>query len=224
MTRAEALKIAKPIPFKTEMVQAILDGRKTVTRRVIKPKYSNTQIKIIENKYGRQLVEIQDESDVKETVKPDGTHCRQLRAMREITPLYRLGDILYVRETWFYEEHMHDKTAGKPDLPIGRYSFRYIYKASEPDYPVNVGIGANGWQSPIYMPKEAARIFLRVTGVRVERLQDCGNMQAKDEGFTCCSQFVRIWDSTVKKSDLKKYGWEANPWVWVIEFERIEVE
>ena len=74
------------------------------------------------------------------------------------------------------------------------------------------------------MPKEAARIFLRVTDVRVERLQDCGNMQAKDEGCTCCAQFIRVWDSTIKKPDLDRYGWAANPWVWVIEFERISKE
>ena len=72
------------------------------------------------------------------------------------------------------------------------------------------------------MPKEAARIFLRVTDVRVERLQDCGNMQAKDEGCSCCSQFARIWDSTIKPADLDRYGWAANPWVWVISFERCE--
>ncbi len=80
------------------------------------------------------------------------------------------------------------------------------------------------WQSPSCMPKEAARIFLRVTGVRVSQLQNCGNMDAKDEGCTCCGQFIRLWNSTIKKSDLKKYGWDANPWVWVIEFERLEVE
>ena len=79
----------------------------------------------------------------------------------------------------------------------------------------------NKWRPSIHMPREAARIFLRVTDVRVERLQDCGNMQAKDEGCTGSSQFARLWDSTVKPADRATLGWEANPWVWVIEFERI---
>lgn len=82
----------------------------------------------------------------------------------------------------------------------------------------------NKWRPSIHMPREAARIFLRVTDLRVERLQDCGNMQAKDEGCTCSSQFARIWDSTIKPADRAVCGWEANPWVWVISFERISEE
>ncbi len=99
------------------------------------------------------------------------------------------------------------------------------------------------------MPKEAARIFLRVTSVRVERLQDITAEQIMREGiyksvnpFAGVDNYVYesepkkwfsdlldcfrfgLWSSTVKKSDLKKYGWWANPWVWVIEFERLEVE
>ena len=72
------------------------------------------------------------------------------------------------------------------------------------------------------MPREAARIFLRVTGVRVERLQ---NMQPYDiafEGFRRKRDFKTLWDSTIKPADRALYGWKANPWVWVIEFERTE--
>lgn len=99
------------------------------------------------------------------------------------------------------------------------------------------------WRPSIHMPKGAARIFLRVTGVRVERLQDVTEEQAKCEGVGDpygyqsaewydqkelttnyhINSFAGLWDSTVKKSDLAKYGWNANPWVWVIEFERVEV-
>jgi hypothetical protein len=87
------------------------------------------------------------------------------------------------------------------------------------------------------MPKEAARIWLKVTDVRVERLQDITWQQAAKEGFygstsnvpdklfnlpTLRGEFSKTWDSTIKKSDLGIYGWEANPWVWVIEFERCD--
>ncbi len=253
MTRAEALQIAKPILFNTEMVRAILGGTKTVTRRLIKPRYDNTHIEIITNKYGRQLVEIQD--DVKETVKPNGTHCRQLRAMRKITSPYKVGDILYVRETWAYRYCWECEQQGVGDecelerqkfknAPFGEYG---CYKfPDEYDEPVD-----HQWHSAASMPKEATRIFLRVTGVRVERLQDIitgdyrTTLNIKSEGLTspCCycilngecedfitqgscrlfNEFIKLWNSTIKKSDLNKYGWDANPWVRVIEFERLEV-
>lgn len=87
------------------------------------------------------------------------------------------------------------------------------------------------------MPKEAARIWLKVMDVRVERLQDITGLNVQKEGiwvepnefaskFDFISElfllFQRLWDSTVKKSDLNCYGWHANPWVWVIEFERCD--
>ena len=76
------------------------------------------------------------------------------------------------------------------------------------------------------MPKEAARIWLKVTDVRVERLQDMTDDDAEAEGcfdYTSTALgFPDVWDSTIKKSDIDRYGWDANPWVWVIEFERCE--
>ena len=90
------------------------------------------------------------------------------------------------------------------------------------------------------MPKEAARIWLKVTDVRVERLQDITEDGAEAEGamdnrgfihspeneydriYTAREHFIGIWDRTIKKSDLDRYGWDANPYVWVIEFERCE--
>lgn len=218
MTRQEALQTAKPILFNTDMARAILNRRKTVTRRIIKPKYDNTHIDFIENKYGRQLVEIQNEDDVKETINPDGTHCRQLRAMVEITSPYKIDDILYVRETWC-----------KGSLNYGKE--QYYYKADDT-------IPHCTWKPSIHMPKEAARIFLRVTGVRVECLQDIDGygvfLEGVDNGKSNPTMgnrwenmqkvaYSELWNSTVKKSDLDRYGWNANPWVWVIEFERAEV-
>ena len=81
------------------------------------------------------------------------------------------------------------------------------------------------------MPKEAARIWLKVTDVRVERLQNITETQAQAEGCdsglltgacTARGQFEYLWNSTIKKSDLDRYGWNASAWVWVIEVERCE--
>lgn len=80
------------------------------------------------------------------------------------------------------------------------------------------------WKPSIHMPKEAARIWLKTTGLRMERLQDITDDGAEKEGCSDCTStamgFFDVWDLTIKKADRPRYGWEANPWVWVIEFER----
>lgn len=94
------------------------------------------------------------------------------------------------------------------------------------------------WKPSVHMPKEAARIFLKVKSVRVERLNDIDDDQAKAEGAnyrngknvgweekmrrTSVERFSEIWNSTIRKKDMEKYGWDANPWVLAIEFERCE--
>ena len=210
----------KPILFNTEMVQAILDGRKTCTRRIVKGAIPDDAM------WGYTMF------------TPKGCiSCRGVYADEYGEKFFRLpyqqGDILYVRETWYYESHMEDRTEGEPNLPSGRYSNRYVYKADCPTYPVNIGVGEHGWRPSIHMPKEAARIWLKVTDVRVERLQDIDGKGCVKEGIEeeplkdVGEEFVKgmyhdLWDSTIKKSDIDRYGWDANPWVWVIEFERCE--
>lgn len=153
---------------------------------------------------------------------------------RYVKPLYQPGDILYVRETW-------NTTCANCEMdcpPICNVPY-YVYKA-------DVGETEDWWRPSIHMPKEAVRIWLKVTDVRVERLQDITEEEAKAEGARKCYEvihpaedkpviyqskdedgyyeigFKAIWNSTIKKTDLDKYGWEANPWIWVIEFERCE--
>lgn len=202
----------RPILMNTDMVRAILEGRKTVTRRVVKLKYENTHLEMRTDKYGTRLIEVQNEEPGVTTVKnPDGTTTHRLLACIEKEPPYKLGDILWVRETWC-------ESLGQ----AGKYFYRAY--AGPRDEMKEYAHSFNKWRPSIHMPREAARIFLRVTDVRVERLQDCGNMQAKDEGCTCSSQFARLWDSTVKPADRATLGWEANPWVWVISFEWISKE
>ncbi|MCM1329969.1 MAG: hypothetical protein NC253_11070 [Ruminococcus sp.] len=211
MTRNEILKTAKPILFNSDMVRAILDGRKTVTRRIVKQCHVD-KFTIDEN--GKLLGSF-DGYDIYPTVDD----C-----------LYQVGDILYVRETW-----------RKSEIDCDNGVTYFYYADGFSDASARPETGRMKWRPSIHMPKEAARLFLRVTDVRAERLQDITEEQAINEGcngefvgngemlgsgwkVTPQDEFSELWDSTVKKSDLNKYGWKANPWVWVIEFEKLEVE
>lgn len=203
-----------PILFNTDMVQAILDGRKTTTRRAVKYKYSNTEMKMRTDKYGTRLIEIQKDVEGETHGKnPDGGTWHKLLPYIDKKPPCRKGDILYVRETWF------------------KYAGEYIYKASAGQ----PGLWSGMWRPSIHMPKHAARIWLRVTDVRVERLNNMTGEDILKEGVNShvhsdadCfdgnqkEMFEKLWNSTIKKVDLKLYSWDANPWVWVIEFERCE--
>ncbi|WP_455821395.1 hypothetical protein [Clostridium butyricum] len=146
---------------------------------------------------------------------------------------YMSGDILYVRETWGISNPLGD-------FERNNMTAEYIYKAGYAkgerisitrEDEKNLGV----WKPSIHMSKVAARIFLKVTGVRVERLKRIEAGQCKAEGIDLgykiensfdageyCKAFGELWDSTVNKKDIDKYSWNANPYVWVIEFERIE--
>lgn len=186
-------------------VQAILDGRKTCTRRLVKgyiPK--NAQ-------FGYTAF------------TPFGTiSCRGLfetpgrtgYGIKFFKLPYQPGDILYVRETWYKSP--------------SQYMYRADYSDTEEFYRNGKKIEMK-WYPSIHMPKEAARIWLRVTDVRVERVQDIGYMDCIHEGTPykqierdVIKGFSNLWDSTIKKSDLDRYGWDANPYVWAISFERCE--
>lgn len=239
----------KPILFNTEMVRAILDGRKTCTRRVIKPQWEECPTcKYVHNEY------IYDKM-------AENVYCARCGYPMEPerrSP-YQPGDILYVRETWgisnmddeskmayiVYRASEEQKNEGCREVHLPDEKFEKMYESmaeSEPE-----------WRPSIHMPKEAARIWLKVTNVRVERLQEITEDQTEEEGFLftppclhmtgenycdidgpCTSEIKYcdmgagelfgkvLWNSTIKKSDLDRYGWDANPWVFVIEFERCE--
>jgi len=182
----------KPILFSTDMVQALLDGRKTQTRRIIKPQYA-------EKSDGTKI-------PINEFVKEFD--------LKHFAP-YQPGDILWVRETW---------GVGGEGL-THYFVYRTDYGTTGDDsFPPTMF----KWKPSIHMPYEAARIFLRVTKVRAERLQDIMNYPTGKnhpvvlEGFTYGCDFIAAWQSTMNKKDWPLYGWGANPWVFVYEFERCE--
>lgn len=196
----------KPILFNTEMVRAILDGRKTCTRRLIKPQPDKKHI--------YPLGFVTDSTEKKEVGCFGFAANEYGGSIQYVKPPYRYapGDILYVRETW-------------KKAPNGYYYYE--------DWQRNDIADVTKWKPSIRMPKEAARIWLKVTNVMVERLQEITSEQIGREGVDVeyphvlngeekRYAFSTLWNSTVKKSDLDRYGWKANPWVWVIEFERCE--
>ncbi len=232
----------KPILFNTTMVKAILENKKSVTRRIIKNKYSDADIEWFENKYGRRLVYAEHKT---EPIKnDDGTTSHKLRAMEEIKAPYKVGDILYVRETWCDTDKDLNKDT---DLEIG--DCKYIFKVDDngKSNPI-IELDVKRWRPSIHMPKEAARIFLKIIDIRAERLQDMDYEDFFKEGIREFTKdgvvkkydtepqmfkwrdmprspkkaFNELWNSTIPKGGFINL-WESNPWVWVIEFERIKV-
>jgi len=182
----------KPISFTTEMVQAILAGRKSQTRRVIKPQPSQSVAEL----FNAALPVINKNI---------------------LMPRYQPGDILYVKETWQYIE--------------GASGAGFAYKAGG-----GVHNDTDKWRSSRYMPKTAARLFLKVKDIRIERLQEITAEDCIAEGIETdalnsrqlravrvnCPLYLRhwyrlLWDYLNAKQG---FGWNTNPWVWVIEFER----
>lgn len=200
----------KPILFNTDMVRAILDGRKSCTRRICKDANEYTVPDMEFYNADRRTYAVYNFVDKE--------HMEQLSTAERTCPICT-GDILYVRETW-------------KKAPNGYYYYE--------DWQRNDIADITKWKPSIHMPKEAARIWLKVTDVKIERLQDVTEDGAKAEGaidnrgfihspeneydriHTAREHFIRIWNSTIKKSNLNRYGWDASPWVWVIEFERCE--
>ena len=194
----------RPILFNTEMVKAILEGRKTQTRRIAKT------IKYFEIKENNQVfARVQ-------TNKFTSFGGGAMSLFLEKFAPYQVRDTLWVRETWAKIEDF--KTCA--NLEIDK-NLKYFYKCDDNGVEHSfIDVGVKKWHPSIHMPREAARIFLKVTDVRVERLKDITEIKAIKEGFlsTAKENFRNTWNSIYEK---QSYGWNENPWVWVIEFERI---
>ena len=247
----------KPILFNTEMVRAILDGSKTVTRRIVKTKAVSLYLA-----HGGNLCGTFEDNPIGDKIQV-------------IKPKYQVGDTLYVREA-FCPNYFDDCIASL------RGGNKNAYRADYNKPVVGDVVPEPKWHPSLHMPKTAARIFLEVTDVRVERLQDITDEQALKEGiarmydhlskeeyedwakrigrniqqeecpwnnylwhgnfgnYGCGNKlsdawayqfsaynspigsFSSLWNITVKLEEWKRFGWNANPWVWVYEFERCE--
>lgn len=216
----------KPILFDAEMVRAILNGRKTCTRRIVKGYIPP------DGEFGYTAFTPQNAISCRGTFET--SYPRYGEKFFKLP--YQKGDVLYVRETWGWCPCWDCGLDTTPDgckNPV-IYDFKkkehgcYMYRASCEDSKYSL---ADTWHPSIHMPKEAARIFLKITNVKAERLQDIDIDGIRNEGLLSAAvhcedmeialkEWEILWNSTIKKSDLDRYGWDANPYVWVIEFER----
>lgn len=216
----------RPILFSAPMVRAILEGRKTVTRRAL-----NAQaLKNIG--YGVQLGECH------ELPSEGPLHPNSIGYYNDFCPFGQPGDRLWVRETWYCDhfEVMRGPYLKPDDLDIGEAldDGTLVYAADgltpyEADQPI--------WKPSIHMPRWASRILLEITDVRVERLQDITEEQAKAEGVRLYTDHAELGDwwhvegiETYSADPRKSFellwssvggDWQANPWVWVVEFKRV---
>ena len=208
----------RPILFSAPMVRALLEGRKTQTRRVVKhPRWANKD----------EPIEVREIDGVQKpfAVVNDGE--LDLRTIE--CPYGKPGDRLWVRENFAYSKH---NTLFAADVPISEKPQENV---PEWDWDATC---QNRWRPSIHMPRKLCRIALEITGVRVERVQEISPADCFAEGMTCsvCDKRAERWepnedhpgceDVKQKYADLwkeinGKESWDANPWVWVVEFKRV---
>ena len=216
----------KPILFNTQMVAAIVDGKKTVTRRIAKELCDDEIVKVIppDGTPGKHGI------NVYRGILPDrgdgNTYCV------EAPPPFAVGDILYVRETFARGRiEITDEPDGYPgqyyiSQCLGENDIIFKEAAIRHDF----GMDDVVWTPSIHMPKWAARLFLRVKSVKLYHLNDMTEEDAIAEGFedrkagedSPLERFSALWDTTIKPVEIDRFGWYANPWVWAVEFERTE--
>ena len=213
----------KPILFSTPMVQAILEGRKTQTRRVLKPQ------PLVHNEVIKMPIPVDEYSKIlKQYVKKGYTEIYTKGVLQGMIaprcPFGEVGDTIWVRETWCDPSNTGYPILYKADFPM-------VYRNDAEGEP-DIVLKEEGykWKPSIFMPKDACRLFLKITNIRVERLQDISELDAECEGAKKMplehlggafpnhkSGFESLWQSINGKE-----SWDCNPYVWVIEFEKIK--
>lgn len=217
-----------PIIFSVEMVRAILDGRKTQTRRIIKPQPFGYRTCWSDDLVAGDIYIETDDS----LWKACESRGRNKRAAGELTPVEvkcpygKIGDRLWVRETWwdlgFWDKgEWFGRTASHKIGP--KYASDFEPEGEIAKHKRNHLMCKWRKRPSIFMPKWFARIFLEITNIRVERVQDISLEDCKAEGISndptedWRELFMELWDSLNAK---RGYSWQTNPWVWVITFKR----
>jgi hypothetical protein len=273
--KKENIMKERPIIMSGESVRAILDGRKSMTRRVVKVQPPSIFKHVCGNDSKNRMLNSKGERVFLFLDQPDmgypfsevfGTQRFPDDAFK--CPYGQVGDRLWVRESWGVVSHAFDENErlcdwipDRPALPIhdmkfgkGYYNGHIIYEA-DGDFEWNAGDDASietksCWKSSMHIPREASRITLEITDIRVERLQDISNEDAMAEGV----EFASGWEEecgevyctgegwmdyksldfgcgTPKESYItlwntlnakRDYPWESNPWVWVVSFKVVE--
>lgn len=216
----------RPILFSTPMVQAILEGRKTQTRRVIKVQPDENGIDFIPH-----APSLDWEQHYKEEWKPWVYDTNEGERIGIHCPYGEIGDVLWVRETWAAWQS-----------PAPESEVEYIFRADQ-------DFASTKWKPSIFMPREACRLFLEITNVRVERLQDISEEDAEKEGIEQIEAPQRDGDKWIYKSYTKgtyeekqllplypycsfktlwqsingRESWDSNPFVWVVDFKKVEI-
>lgn len=212
---AETKVCERPILFNGEMVRAILDGRKTQTRRPVKVSHGGEKRAPRDPYYYEHGGELWTEDEY-------GEH--HLAQDYLFSSLGRAGDLLWIRETW-RQFNSHEECACYDDCLCSRYHGRFLYHASSPCDEVK-------WRPSIHMPREASRITLRVKRVWIERLYKIDWKGVYAEGVKLdlnlavdsvenFEAFEALWDSIYGGTEYKS---ENNPWVWACEFEVLGVK
>lgn len=220
MTTAREVR-ERPILFAGEMIRAVLDGRKTQTRRVVKSAWQGLPLD-----------------------NPD-----YLREVLAKSPYGAAGDRLIVRETWKYADWTEDGypfiayQADNSSRLIENYPSEWAERVSDTwsalsdpsNYRIDNRAADRRWRPSIHMPRWASRLTLEITDVRVERLREISEADARAEGveplhvtavargpnpFYYRDEFSSLWDSLNAKREGGAYAWDRNPWVWVIEFRK----
>ncbi|HDT2979823.1 hypothetical protein ACU60U_09495 [Klebsiella aerogenes] len=221
--------------FNSEMVRAILDGRKTQTRRIMKiqPEHSGLGL--------RRVTDSKNGSDDGKYFWSSSDACGLKARSKSFTcPFGVVGDRIWVRETFqgplFDYEQMESYLEDSSKFEKPEFCQYAADGKPAPEYYDADDNLRHGWRPSIHMPRWASRILLEITDVRVERLNAISQEDAQDEGmeltgwrptysdpdsggevWTPYDNFARLWDSIYGEG-----SWKVNPWVWVIEFKRVE--